>query len=320
MNFIRLLTTALFAAATATVAGPIPILFDTDLDTDCDDLGALAMLHTLADRDEVAILATLVSSKLPASAACLDAVNTFYGRPDLPIGVPKGGGASTRRGSRYAAEIAAAFPHDLVAETAADAVGIARGALASAADGSVTVVTVGYLTNLHALLASAPDRHSSLGGRALVAAKVARWVCMGGRYPEHLDPKEYGNFKPDARAAVGAVRDWPTPIVFSGLGEDVLTGERLRDQAPEHHPVRLGYDLYLGEKRERPSWDQVALLFAVEGEGELFSLRRGGRNHIFDNGTNRWEAGPDDPRHLLLESAVSAEALADVIERLMWPG
>src|SRR5690606_32742496 len=44
-------------AATA-VADPVKVIFDTDYSTDCDDPGALAVLHALADLGEVEILAT----------------------------------------------------------------------------------------------------------------------------------------------------------------------------------------------------------------------------------------------------------------------
>lgn len=86
-------------------AAPVPkIIFDTDMDSDCDDLGALALLHALADKGECEILATVVSSKNPHSPACVDVVNTYYGRPDLPIGQPKGAGA--QKPSKYAKPLA----------------------------------------------------------------------------------------------------------------------------------------------------------------------------------------------------------------------
>ena len=88
---------------------PVSIIFDTDMDTDCDDVGALAMLHALADAGEVKILATVVSSKYAYSAPCVEVINRYYGRGDLPIGVPKGKGATTKRGSRYARQIAQAY-------------------------------------------------------------------------------------------------------------------------------------------------------------------------------------------------------------------
>ncbi|HSH96140.1 MAG TPA: exo-alpha-sialidase, partial [Roseimicrobium sp.] len=52
---------------------PVKIIFDTDMQTDCDDAAALAVLHTLARRGEAEIIATVVSVKDPASVATVDA-------------------------------------------------------------------------------------------------------------------------------------------------------------------------------------------------------------------------------------------------------
>ncbi|MDO4570905.1 MAG: nucleoside hydrolase, partial [Planctomycetia bacterium] len=126
---------------------PLPIIFDTDIDTDCDDAGALAMLHFLADEGEVEILATLCSSHYAWSVPCIEAINTHFGRPDLPIGAPKLPGASDRRGSPYAKAIAERFPGKYRTNAdAPDAVRIYRQILANAQDDSVVIVSVGYLT------------------------------------------------------------------------------------------------------------------------------------------------------------------------------
>ncbi len=295
------------------------------MDTDCDDVGALAVLHALADAGECTILATPVSSRFAYSAPCTAAINAYHGRGDLPIGVPQGDGAEVNRGSRYAQQIARAFPSRLKTNAdAPDAVRVYREALAARPDvaddpaGGAVVVTVGYLTNLRDLLASEPDAISPLSGPDLIQAKVRLWVCMGGRYPEHRDPKVYGNFKPDPSAAVVAARDWPTPIVFSGLGEDVLTGDTL-SETPQSNPVRRAYKLYLKDKPTRPSWDLLATLYAVRPHAAYWRVRADGVNEIFPNGTNAWRAEPDDPRHRLLEFApgTNRTAVRDVLNELM---
>src|SRR5688500_3048262 len=70
-------------AAEPAPRGPVKVIFDTDMDSDCDDVGALGMLHALADLGECEILATVVSSRSDGAAACVDAINTVYGRGDL---------------------------------------------------------------------------------------------------------------------------------------------------------------------------------------------------------------------------------------------
>jgi hypothetical protein len=317
-----LVLSAAIAGARADGAEPVRLIFDTDMDTDCDDAGALAMLHALADEGKVEILATMVSSHYPYSAPCVEAINRYYGRPDLPIGVPKGKGAPIDRGSRYARQIAREFPTTLETNAdAPDAARLYRKVLAAHPDGEVVIVTVGYLTNLRDLLATGADEHSPLAGPELVRRKVKHYVCMGGRYPRHLDPGVFGNLKPDPDSAVAVARDWPTTIYFSGLGDDVMTGEPLR-AAPADHPVRRAYELYLGERPTRPSWDQIAALFAILGAEPYWQLRREGHNHIFPNGTNEWRAEPDDPRHVLVEwkDRDARDACRTLIDELMARG
>jgi hypothetical protein len=301
-------------------AAPVSVIFDTDMDTDCDDTGALAMLHAMADSGEVNILATTVSSRFAYSAPCVEAINRYYRRPGIPIGVPKGAGAPTKRGSKYARQIAEAYKTRLKTnKDADDAVDVYRRVLASQEDGSVVIVTVGYMTNLRDLLGSKPDKHSKLTGAKLVKAKVKRWVCMGGKYPARTRHGGYGNFMPDPGATVHAAANWPGEICFSGLGGKVLTGRTLV-KTPAGNPVRRAYKLYLRDRPARPSWDQVALLFAVRPNAAYWKLRRKGSNHIYPNGTNRWVDKPDLERHVLVEFAGDSDARSTVtqtIEKLM---
>ena len=137
-----LVAAALLSAPVATAQGPVRVVFDTDLAADVDDVGALAVLHALADRGEVEILATLVSSRNRHSVACLSALNTWYGRRDIPIGsvrgqvagYPKDTGGEVE--SKYTEEIARKFPRELrSAKDAPDAAAVYRRALAGQPDG-----------------------------------------------------------------------------------------------------------------------------------------------------------------------------------------
>ena len=69
----------------------VPIIFDTDIGTDVDDAGALAILHILADQGEAEILATMSANQNRWCAPAIDVINTPYGRPDIPIGSSKTG-------------------------------------------------------------------------------------------------------------------------------------------------------------------------------------------------------------------------------------
>src|SRR6185503_16834408 len=76
---------------------------DTDMGPDIDDAGALAILHARADNEEANLLAVMISTRLESRTAAIcfiDAVDTYYGRPDVPIGL-WGGGAFLISGRGY---------------------------------------------------------------------------------------------------------------------------------------------------------------------------------------------------------------------------
>jgi hypothetical protein len=280
---------------------PVKVVFDTDMDSDCDDVGALAVLHALADRGECQILATVVSTKNPASAACVDGINTYYGRPDLPIGAPKGEG--TQKASKYAAQIAAAFPHDLRSgDDAPDAREVYRRVLSAEPDGCVTLVTVGYLTNVADLLKD-PAGPGRLSGVDLVRAKVARWVCMGGNFvgrPAKDDLKlGNNNFTYDKAASLYAVRNWPVDLVFVGreigsVPSGLKAGARLKE-LPATSPIRRGYELYFGgQAKDRHVADQTTVLYAVRGLRDYWAMEPLGRMDLQPDMTFAWEPSTGD--------------------------
>src|SRR5262249_39788237 len=148
-----------------------------------------------------------------------------------------------------------------------DAAQVYREVLAGQADRSVTIVTVGYLTNLKTLLASP-------GGADLIRAKVAMWVCMGGNFVGQppKDDLKLGNvnFQRDAAAALFVVPQWPAPVVFVGreigsVPSGLHVGECLAKTPPEN-PVRRAYEHYFGGAlKSRHVADLVTVLYAVRG-------------------------------------------------------
>ena len=317
VNRLGLLLLVTLATATGHAYEPRPVrlIFDTDMMGDVDDVGTVAVLHALADQGEVQILAMGLSGKNRWSPLCLDALNAYFRRPEIPIGVVKG--PAFERRSRYAETIANEFPHTLKsADDAPDAAGLYRQVLAGQPDKSIVMVSVGQVTNFRNLLKTGPDKHSGLGGVDLVKQKVKAWVCMGGKMPEGRE----ANLIHDGPAAAYAVEHWPTPILFSGweIGQQIMTGAGLR-KAPEGTPVRRAYELYNG-LNDRQSWDQTAVLYAVRGlDGGLsdyWDLGTEGYLHVNQDGSNEWRALPDKD-HAYLVRKMDPKKIAAVIEGLM---
>ncbi|HEV7280203.1 MAG TPA: nucleoside hydrolase [Pirellulaceae bacterium] len=324
--FVTLLTPAPFARAEE--REPPRIIFDTDMDSDCDDAGALAMLHVLADRGEAELLATICSARHAWSPACVDAINGWYGRPDLPIGVPREGATTA---SKYARELAESFPHDTPTDLAKipSSVDVYRRALSAQPDGSVTIVTVGDLTNVAALL-KAPAEGDQPSGRDLAAKKVKLWVCMGGNFIGRpaVDDLKLGNnnFTVDAESSYEAVRNWPGEIVFVGreigsVPSGLAVGARLKE-LPENHPVRFAYAAYFGgEPRDRHVADQTAVLYAVRGLGPYWGGEVRGTMHLARDMTFRFEESADGGHRYVVQAPLDSPEddarVEQAIEELM---
>lgn len=312
---------------------PIRIILDTDLGPDADDAGALAVAHALTNAGEAHLLGVMCSTTNPWCSPCADAINTYYGRPEIPVGTLKGpgfaGGSEDWYGDSFNGFIAGHFPNRLRhGEYAPDARILYRQLLTQQPDTSVAIVVVGMTTNLRDLLTSPPDSISPLSGKDLVARKVKLLSVMGGRYPAGLE----FNFELDAAATEYVLNEWPTPIMFSGfeIGEEVLTGARLFTETPPENPVRAAYhlwDLHFARGFEpdfdpstgiwpHSSFDQTAVLYAVRGLRDYWIAHTTGRNVLLNDGSNEWRSSPDSD-HAYLVERMPREALARIIEDLM---
>lgn len=297
------------------VYAAIPVIFDTDMESDVDDVGALAMLHALADSNEVEILGVMVCAENPWSILCADRINTYYDRGDIPLGQLKKPGVN--RESLYARQVAEEFPGTLASSgDALDAVSQYRKLLASQPDKSVVVLTVGYLTNLRDLLASVPDQFSPLNGKDLVKQKVKSWVCMGGMFPSGRE----ANIRWDTGASIEVVNQWPSEIIFAGWEIGNMDTAHGIPGLPEDSPVRRAYESF--GRIPHKSWDQVATLYAVRGmeNGQasgFWKLSAPGQMVIdAEDGSNTWT---DDPSggHRYLIQIIPDEKIASQVNALM---
>ncbi len=308
-------------------AGPVKIFFDTDMETDCDDAGAMAVLHALADRGECEILATVVSVRDPDSAATVSAINRYRGRADLPVGMVKGAGVLEK--SRFAKAVAGAYPHRVKdARAVPESVAVYRGVLEAQPDKSVTIVTVGYLTNLRNLLEQ-PAVGDKLSGGDLIKKKVVKWVCMGGNfigYPPKDDLKLGNvNFQRDAEAAFAVMRDWPkeVEVVFAGrevcsVPSGLAIGEKLAE-TPVNNPVRVAYEHYFGGKaKDRHVADLATVLYAVRGLSDCWDLSEMGRMNLAEDMKFDWELREDGGQRYLLKKMPNEDGRHDRhVERVL---
>jgi len=308
-------------AAATRAQQPIPVIFDTDIGPDYDDVGAITLLHAFADSGKCEILATMASNRYEGIAAVLNVFNTYFHRPGIPIGVPGGNAPNIRDQQHWTDSVIANYPHTIQSNTDAHyAIPLYRKILAKQPDHSVIIVTVGFQTNLADLLETNPDENSPLDGLELAKKKVKLLVCMAGGFPRG---NEF-NINRDVSASLAVSKNWPTPIIYSGfeIGKKVKTGLPLVNNAAiQHSPVKDAFRISMRQAAEdaqgRMSWDETAVLVAISGTAPWYSLRRG--HIVIDTyGSNTWVDDVDDrKKQSYLVEALPPSTVQTLINRLI---
>jgi pyrimidine-specific ribonucleoside hydrolase len=281
---------------------PIAVIFDSDMGPDYDDVGAIALLHAFADSGYAKILATVASTKYEGVAAVFDVFNTYFKRPDLLIGVPKDRALELKDWQHWTDTVIQNYPHSIKSNAEVpDAISVYRKVLASQPDKSVTIITVGFLTNLAGLLQSPPDQYSKLGGLHLINQKVRQLVCMAGRFPEGSE----FNLDRDPVASNVVFANWPTAVLFSGfeIGARIKTGLPLiNNKSIVNSPVKDVFRIAIPKDPKdsmgRSSWDETAVLVGIKGYQPWYQLNAG-KIIMNKDGSNRWSNDPPVHHHLV---------------------
>ena len=318
MRILFLFCLLVSASSQAQKTKPIPVIFDSDMGPDYDDVGAITLLHAFADSGYINILGTVASTKYEGVAAVFNVLNTYFNRPGLLIGVPKGKALELKDSQHWTDTLLLKYPHRIKKNAEVlSATEVYRKSLASQPDRSVTIITVGFLTNLADLLQSAPDKYSKLSGKELVRKKVKQLVCMAGSFPAGNE----WNVRMDARSSEIVFDNWETPILFSGveIGFTIKTGLPLISNndiknSPVKDVYRISIPISLQDSAGRMSWDQTAVLIAVKGYKPWWNIQTG-KIKVAEDGSNTWENGSF--LHSFLIPSQSPAILRDLINKIM---
>ncbi|MEN1784319.1 MAG: nucleoside hydrolase [Bacteroidota bacterium] len=303
------------------------IIFDTDFGGDADDLGALAMLNHFHQKKEAELLAVMCWSTEKHTISAIDAVNTFYGHPNILLGL--------REAEPYEAQwnynkiLVDSLPYDAYPSTVPEATELYRKILSEQEDKSITLVTVGPLMNIKRLLESKPDTYSKRSGKALVLAKIKEIVIMGGQFPKG-ERKEWnfdGGMLGVTQNVLAALQEIPVTYLGYEVGEDLKTGE-VFNTLPKDAPLYLGFyhfskyapwtkDQFQGKIHNNSTFDQTAVLYAVrDGVGDYWSQSEPGICIPDPEGRNSWQPSPTAKHSYLILQKPIAE-MEILLEQLM---
>jgi len=302
------------AAASAAPSRPAPrVIIDTDLSKWWDDVTAIGIANVLDDRGKLDLLGVVSDVPNPVAVAAIDAIDTAYHHPGVPLGAVAGSDGGTFDHG-YTDVLAAKLPHSVQdSGDVPDSVAVYQRLLQHAPDGSVTIVSLGGYTNLAGLLA-APN------GRKLITTKVKRLVIMDGFFPSGIPPATNQKIDLDAARTVVADPGWPGPIAWAdgAVGIATRVGASLCTTTTPDHPMRIAYEALFGCGPPKDGdWDAPTLLYAIGDIPAAFEeLGRGGAAVINADGGLSWQ-DQSTRRHDLYVHVADQNALNERIDQLL---
>ena len=266
----------------------LPVIFDTDLGNDVDDVLALQMLFNYEKAGKINILGITIGKCNPYTAQYLDGYCRFNNRGEIPLGYAYNG--VNPEDSKFVRTTLDTIiegrkilkPKRGLSDRLPEGYKLLRKLLASQKDHSVIFIAVGPETNLKRLLESQPDEYSKLSGRELIAKKVKLLSVMGGLYNNEQDFAEF-NIVQDLEASQKVFAEWPTEIVASGweIGSKLLyPHQSILNDFKSNHPLSISYKTYLKMPYDRETWDLTSVLYAIEPEKSYFDLSPSGTIEI----------------------------------------
>ncbi len=301
---------------------PVKIILDCDFGDDADDLAALLMLHHMQDNAECEVLAIGQCNSTPKALRAIDIINTYYGRPDIPLGQQQ---SDTHIGDQYITFLIDNYPElsDLDYNYNPDVIDLYRKTLAAAPDHSIKFIVVGLKKDMADLIKSGPDEFSPLTGSELVAQKVTGVYDMGGIFPSG---KEF-NYELEPASTKYYMENWPTPMWLAGscvggihIGEDLRLMNTPPGKAMDHKLAGNGGIYWDGKPVEdyQHAFDCAPTIAAVRGDDTYFNLVSG-CNKVNNDGSNYFVQG-DTCNHTYVDCGnqkVSFESIGDEIEDMI---
>ncbi|MBR1543442.1 MAG: hypothetical protein IJ626_00935 [Muribaculaceae bacterium] len=266
---------------------PIQMILDSDFGSSTDDLFALMMLNHYIDDGLVDLKGVIVDREGEKNAGVVDIFNTYYGHPDIPVGLERNGVKNPRCFIPYNgicdlkdAKGSPLFKRSLDTSKLPDGYKLYRQLLSKADDKSIVIVAIGFATTLSQLIESGADEYSNLSGVDLLDKKVKSIYIQSGRF-EAGDSLCGYNMRAASRQSAIFYDRLPRSVdlIMSpsniGDGMNYLPQDVLVDlSTTEVNPIKSVYTNYTCDTGQR-MWDTNCLVNAVLGDKEYIMSPRG---------------------------------------------
>lgn len=284
----------------------VNMILDADFGSSTDDLFALMMLHHYIDDGTVDLRAIIVDREGDKNAQLVDALNNYYGHPDIPIGLERNGVKNPRCFIPYSGivDLADKYGNALFKGTQdvkniPDGYKLYRQTLSQAADKSIVVVAIGFATTLAQLFESQPDEYSKLNGLDLFERKVKAVYIQAGRF-ESGDSLSGYNMRAASKYSAVFYDKLPKSVDLilspSNIGDamNYAPADVLIDLSNTIiDPIKAVYTYYTCDTGQR-MWDVNCVVNAVLGD-EQYNLSPRGWVTFVDKGEESLMLFKKDP-------------------------
>lgn len=259
----------------------VPMILDSDFNTDVDDPTALRIALAQTRRGLVDLEAVILNTMGAGNANAASAMLLDEERPDIPVGTYQGDTTglpsvvTATVGASWSA-VAREYP---ATQTSGfeSALRIARRVMAARTKADLLYVSVGFLNNLQTILQSPADDLSPLTGMQLFQQSVKSVFMMAGNYtgtsPATVTETNFATVPAASNYVMNAC---PVPIYLLGteIGAPMILGQVL--QAFETgDPLRRMYEVAGRLAIGRAGYDPVTVYAASQG-----SLTAAGFNQV----------------------------------------
>ena len=287
-GFILLLLSACKQTVEVHDATDMPlVILDGDFGSSTDDLFALEMLIRYEEQERCQLLGVIVDREGVENAACVDVMDTYFGRSDLPIAIERNGIKNPKVWIDYTGlpdftdgNGGLLFQRTIPDYTTLpDGWKLYRQLLAAQPDSSVSIISIGFVSCLAQLLESEGDDISPLSGVELVRRKVKCLYIQGGVFG--VANEACYNFGQGIPFAQTLIRLWPSDVdvVFSpgevGQCVDYRPEQVISDISwTDCHPIKQVY-LRCNCDTGQKMWDALTVINAIEGDRNFTLSERG---------------------------------------------
>ena len=268
-------------------AEPINLILDADFGSSTDDLFALMMINHFMDEGRVDLKGIIVDREGAKNAGVVDIFNTYYGHPNVPVGLERNGVKNPRCFIPYNGICDLKdvhgnpmFKRSFDENKCMEGYKLYRKLLSEAKDKSITVVAIGFMTTIAQLFESGADEYSKEKGVDLFGKKVKAVYIQSGRF-EAGDSLSGYNMRAASKQAAVFYNNLPKDVDIimspSNIGDlmDYSPKDVLADlSTTERNPIKAVYTHYTCDTGQR-MWDTNCLVNAVDGDEGYYLSPRG---------------------------------------------